>query len=69
MTYSRQRTHKTTEALRVSEYSVFVIVIVSALTAVGKGSAASKGINNLQIKKRGFYPSMLDRLSILEVLF
>ena len=32
--------------------------------ALGKASAAIKAINNLRIKKRGFYPSMLDRLSI-----
>ena len=39
--------------------------LISLKKAGGKARAAIKGINNLRIKKRGFYPSMLDRLSIL----
>ncbi len=38
--------------------------LISLKKALGKVSATIKGINNLRIKKRGFYPSMLDRPSI-----
>ena len=39
-----------------------------AFTEVGKDRATNKGNKNLRIKKKGFYHTMLDRLSIIEVL-
>ena len=37
---------------------------IDAFTELAKARAANKGINNLRIKKEGFIPSILDRLSI-----
>ena len=39
--------------------------LISLKKALDKARAAIKGINNLPIKKRGFYPSMLDLVSII----